>query len=263
MNIISQYLRSHKNSCALIPFITAGYPDIETTVKALYELDAQGADIIELGIPYSDALADGPVIQHASLIALKQGIYIDQVLSVLEIVSNKLSTPLIIFTYYNPILKRGINTFVEQISSMGVKGLIVPDLPLEETDELIDICNSYNIELVLFVAPTSSIKRIEAISKKSPGCIYLVSSTGVTGVRDNVDTKVMELSNYIKQISNKVIMLGFGISKPKHIEKIAKWNIDGVVVGSAFIKELSALHIDDRINSLSVLCKSLKKATIL
>nr|P31204.1 RecName: Full=Tryptophan synthase alpha chain [Antithamnion sp.]CAA79757.1 tryptophane synthase [Antithamnion sp.] len=263
MNIISESLRSHPNSCALIPFITAGYPDINTTIQALYELDSQGADIIELGIPYSDALADGSVIQHSSLIALQGGTYIDQVLHILEVVSTKLNTPIIILPYYNPILKRGIEKFIKQISLMGAKGLIVPDLPLEETDELIVICNDNQIELVLFVAPTSSMKRINSISKKSPGCIYLVSSTGVTGVRDDIDIKVMELSNYIKKVSNKFIMLGFGISTPEHIKKIMKWNIDGVVVGSAFVKKLSALKIDDRISSISSLCKSLKKATIL
>ena len=262
MNIISQHLRSNQNNCALIPFITAGYPDIDTTVKALYELDNQGADIIELGVPYSDALADGSVIQHSSLVALKQGIYIDQVLSILETVSSNLKAPIIIFTYYNPILKRGIKKFIQQISSLGAKGLIVPDLPLEETDELIILCKENAIELVLFVAPTSSIKRITSISSKSPGCIYLVSATGVTGVRDNIDTRVIELSNYIKKISNKLIMLGFGISKPEHIKKISQWNIDGVVVGSAFIKKLSDSKIDTRIKSLSDLCRSLKNATI-
>jgi len=262
MNIISQHLRSNQNHCALIPFITAGYPDIETTIKALHELDNQGADIIELGIPYSDALADGSVIQHSSLVALKQGVYVDQVLSILEAVSFKLKAPIIIFTYYNPILKRGIKTFIQQISSLGAKGLIVPDLPLEETDELILLCKENSIELVLFIAPTSSIKRINAIANKSPGCIYLVSATGVTGVRDNIDTRVVELSNYIKKISDKLIMLGFGISKPEHIKKISQWNIDGIVVGSAFVKQLSDSDLNIRIQSLSNLCSILKNATI-
>jgi len=258
MNIISEVLRK-SNKCALIPFITAGYPDIDTTIKALYELDRQGADIIELGIPYSDALADGPVIQQASLVALKQGVYIDQVLSILKEVSNKLKAPIIVFSYYNPLLKRGLFSFIKEISLMGAKGLVIPDLPLEETNYLIKVCQSYNIELILFIAPTSSRKRIQSIVHKSPGCIYLVSSTGVTGVRNVIDIRILELSNYIKEISDKFIMLGFGISKPEHVAKIIKWNIDGIVVGSAFIKKLTNESLDEGLYALSNFCQSLKK----
>lgn len=260
MNRISEVLRNRSAKCALIPFITAGYPNIETTIKALYELDRQGANIIELGIPYSDALADGPIIQQASLIALKQGVYIDQVLNILKEVSDKIKAPIVVFSYYNPLLKRGLFSFIQEISSMGAKGLVIPDLPLEETDYLIEICQNYNIELILFIAPTSSRKRIQLIVHKSPGCIYLVSSTGVTGIRHEVDMRIFELSNYIKGISNKFIMLGFGISKPEHVAKIVKWNIDGIVVGSAFIKKLTNDSLDEAIYSLSGFCQSLKKA---
>ena len=115
----------------------------------------------------------------------------------------------------------------------------MPDLPLEETDDLIDICKNYDIELVLFVSPTSSLSRIDVIAKKSPGCIYLVSATGVTGMRDNINTSIAELSKYIKKISDKFIMLGFGISTPEHVKRILDWNIDGIVVGSAFVQRLS------------------------
>ncbi len=260
MDMISEVLRSRSSKCALIPFITAGYPNIETTIKALYALDNQGANIIELGIPYSDALADGPIIQQASLIALKQGVYIDQVLNILKEVSHKLKAPIVVFSYYNPLLKRGILSFIKEISSMGAKGLVIPDLPLEETDYLIEMCQQYSIELILFIAPTSSQKRIQLIVHKSPGCIYLVSSTGVTGVRNEIDMRIFELSNYIKKISNKLIMLGFGISTPEQIASISHWNIDGVVVGSAFIKKLTNESLDEAIYSLSGFCKSLKQA---
>lgn len=260
MNIISSILSNQKGNCSLIPFITAGYPNIATTIKAINELDKGGADIIELGIPYSDALADGPVIQNASLVAIQQKVYIDQVLFIIQSVYKSINAPIIIFTYYNPVLKRGLNRFIQEISSAGVKGLIIPDLPLEEADDLILISNNHNIELILFVAPTSSLDRINMIIDKSPGCIYLVSSTGVTGMRDNIDETVCELSEYIKKLSNKLIMLGFGISNPLQAEKLSKWNIDGLVVGTAFMQTLSHNDIDNNVNTLSHFCKSLRKA---
>nr|QCI05151.1 Tryptophan synthase alpha subunit [Centroceras clavulatum] len=260
MNIISKKLAQSTNKCSLIPFITAGYPDINTTIKAIYELDYQGADIIELGIPYSDALADGPVIQKASLIAIKQKVYIDQVLFILSNVSKNITAPIIIFTYYNPVLKRGVFRFIDEIASMGAKGLIIPDLPLEEADDLIILCNNKNLELILFIAPTSSLTRIQIITKKSPGCIYLVSSTGVTGARKSISNKILNLVNYIKQISNKLVILGFGISSPSQANQVSQWNIDGIVIGTAFIEKLSSDNKNNNINSLSLFCKSLKEA---
>nr|YP_009297024.1 tryptophan synthase alpha subunit [Ceramium japonicum]AOM66367.1 tryptophan synthase alpha subunit [Ceramium japonicum] len=260
MNTISHILLKQSSNCSLIPFITAGYPDIETTIKVVKALDAQGADLIELGIPYSDALADGPVIQNASLVAIKQKVYIDQILLILNKVCQNITVPMIIFTYYNPVLKRGVYRFIEEIAYAGAKGLIIPDLPLEETDDLISICQEKNIELILFVAPTSSLKRIDLIMQKSPGCIYLVSSTGVTGLRNSIDNTVMNLAKYIKQTSNKLIMLGFGISNPLQVQEISKWNIDGLVVGTAFVKKLSNCSSDIGMIELNNFCKSLKQA---
>nr|QCI08509.1 Tryptophan synthase alpha subunit [Spermothamnion repens] len=259
MNIVSQVLsqKNQENSCALIPFITAGYPDFDTTIEALHIIDKQGADIIELGIPYADALADGYIIQESSRIALEQGIYIDQVFSILEKTCHKLSSPLIIFTYYNPILVKGIELFIKKISCLGVKGLVIPDLPIEEVDYLLSLCKFYNIELILFVAPTSSQSRISHILSKSPGCIYLVSSTGVTGARNSIDSSVIHLSDYIKKNTNKLVMIGFGISNPDQASYISKWNIDGIVVGSAMIQAISK---DVSLKNLSIFCKSMKNA---
>lgn len=260
MNTISHILFQHSNNCALIPFITAGYPDIEATIRVIKALDNQGADLIELGIPYSDALADGPVIQNASLVALKQKVYIDQILLILKSVCKNINAPMIIFTYYNPVLKRGIFRFIEEISYAGAKGLIIPDLPLEEADDLILICQENNIELILFVAPTSSLNRINFITKKSPGCIYLVSSTGVTGLRDSIDNTIMKLATYIKETSNKLIILGFGISSPLQVKKLSKWNIDGLVVGTAFVQKLASCNSNYGMIELNNFCKSLKEA---
>ena len=259
MNIISQVLsdKTRSNSRALVPFLTAGYPNIQTTIKALHILDREGADIIELGIPYADALADGPVIQHSSQIALQNGVHMNEILYMLSVVKSSINTPLIIFTYYNPMLVYGINNFIASISELNVRGLIVPDLPLEEVDYLLDVCNNLNVELILFVAPTSSYARITTILSKSSGCIYLVSSTGVTGTRQYINNHINQLANYIKSKTDKNIMLGFGISSPQQVKEICRWNIDGIVIGSAVINIISK---DVSLQLLSKFCKSIKSS---
>nr|WMP11777.1 Tryptophan synthase alpha subunit [Laurencia australis]WMP11988.1 Tryptophan synthase alpha subunit [Laurencia australis] len=263
MNHISQILEEKRKSstCALIPFITAGYPDPDVTIDILYTLDKNGADVIELGIPYSDALADGPAIQKSSKIALDQGVYVDQVLEILDRVKLKLTAPIVIFTYYNPILVRGIRRFIEEISSKGVKGLIIPDLPIEETDYLIYLCLDCSIELILFVAPTSPKDRILNILDKAPGCIYLVSSTGVTGIRNNLNYNVNILSSYIKNNTDKFIMLGFGISNIAQVAQVSSWDIDALVIGSAFTRVLSSyLDHELAVDSVGSFCNQMKSA---
>lgn len=265
MNIISDVLNKKRdnNSCALIPFIIAGYPSINITIQALYLLDKNGADIIELGVPYADALADGPVIQNASKIALSQGIYIDQVLQVLEKVKGTLKAPIVIFSYYNPILVKGIENFISKIAFFGAKGLIIPDLPIEETDHLICLCSHYSLELILFISPTSSKDRIDKILSKSPGCLYVVSGTGVTGFRDSISSSLNILFKDIKAKTNKLIMLGFGISNSKQVSYISKWDVDGIVMGTSFIKILSKDKCcsDKKIlNRLSCFCNEMKSS---
>nr|QJH88233.1 trpA [Pterocladia lucida] len=260
MNIISKTLQNKYSTCALIPFITAGYPTLQTTIEALYILDNKGADIIELGIPYSDALADGPIIQQASKVAIDQGVHIDEVLDVLSEVIPKITTPIVIFTYYNPILAEGVMPFISKISKCGVQGLVIPDLPLEEMDYIIQACSFFNIELILFIAPTSSNSRIESILSKSPGCIYLVSSNGVTGMGQKVDNQISKLANIIKKRTKKSIMLGFGIASPDQAYNVSKLNIDGVVVGSAFIKQMSNKSYSSILNDVGLFCQQLKLA---
>jgi tryptophan synthase alpha chain len=179
-----------RQDCALIPFITAGDPDLDTTAQALRLLDRAGADFIELGVPYADPLADGPVIQAAATRALRHGTTLDRVLGVVSDVQSTITVPIILFTYYNPIFYRGIEAFLDQIAIAGVKGLVVPDLPLEEAASLLQPAQERGIELTLLVAPTSPIDRIKAIAAQSQGFIYLVSVTGVTGARSQVATKV-------------------------------------------------------------------------
>ncbi len=249
-----------KNQCALIPFITAGDPDLETTAKALQVLDDNGADAIELGVPYSDPLADGPVIQAAATRALQHGTRLDDVLEMVAKVSPNLRSPIILFTYYNPILYRGIENFLQQIKSAGVQGLVVPDLPLEEADSLIQPANKLGIELTLLVAPTSPKSRIEAIAKQSQGFIYLVSVTGVTGVRDGLEKRAKELLQELRSVTEKPIGIGFGISTPEHARQVKEWGADAAIVGSAFVKRLADGTPEQGLESIGQFCKSLKAA---
>jgi tryptophan synthase alpha chain len=244
------------NKCALITFITAGDPDLETTKKALLLLDQNGADIIELGVPYSDPLADGPVIQAAATRALQQGTSLDDVLQLLQEVSPSLKAPIVLFTYYNPIFARGLELFLEQIAQAGASGLVVPDLPLEESEALINIATSKGIEVILLVAPTSSPERIKRITESSQGFIYLVSVTGVTGVRAKVASGVKEILHSIRQITSKPIGVGFGISTPEQATQIKNWGADAVIVGSALVKCLANRDLE----AVEKLCISLKRA---
>ncbi len=246
--------------CALIPFITAGDPDLETTAAALRLLDQNGADMIELGVPYSDPLADGPVIQAAATRALARGTRLDRVLEVVQDVSPTLRSPIILFTYYNPILNRGIDQFLAQIASAGAKGLVVPDLPLEEADTLLKPAAAHGIELTLLIAPTSPRERIAAIAQQSEGFIYLVSTTGVTGMRAQVQTRVKDLIAELRQVTDKPIGVGFGISQPEQARQVMEWGADGVIVGSAVVKRLAEGTPKEGLAAVAEFCGSLKRA---
>lgn len=246
--------------CALIPFITAGDPDLETTAKALQVLDRSGADIIELGIPYSDPLADGPVIQAAATRALQRGTKLEQVLEMLQGITPKLRSPIILFTYYNPILHRGIEKFLCSIAAAGVAGLVVPDLPLEEAAGLLQPASEMGIDVILLVAPTSSAERIEAIARSSLGFIYLVSVTGVTGVRSQLENRVSDLLKQIRGVTDKPIGVGFGISEAAQARQVREWGADAAIVGSAFVKRLSQGTPEQGLNAIAEFCQSLKAA---
>lgn len=262
MNSIShrfQTLRD-RQQCALIPFITAGDPDLQTTTEALRILDQNGADLIELGVPYSDPLADGPVIQAAATRALQRGTRLEQVLEVVQTVSPNLQAPLILFTYYNPILYRGIKQFLEQIASVGVKGLVVPDLPLEEAAMVIQTAAEVGIEVILLVAPTSSQERIAAIARQSQGFIYLVSVTGVTGVRSQLPERVQHLLQELRRVTDKPIGVGFGISGAAQARQVMTWGADAAIIGSAFVKRLATEDPAQGLQAVTELCRELKTA---
>lgn len=237
--IIFNTLNTLQAKSGLIPFIPAGVPNLQITKDILYTFDQTGVNVIELGLPYSDSLADGPIIQNASWKALEKGINFSQVLGLIKDVSPTLKAPIILFAYYNSIISRGILNFVLAIRTAGAKGLAVPDLPLEEADYMIYICSKFCIELVLFITPTSSNVRIETIVKKSPGTIYIISSLGVTGIRQSISSDVQNFVNKIRQKTKKPLILGFGISSLNHIKKVVEWDINGIVVGSAFVSLLS------------------------
>lgn len=262
MNSVShcfEQLRSHAR-CALIPFITAGDPDLATTERALKVLDQKGADLIELGVPYSDPLADGPVIQAAATRSLQQGTKLDNVLEMVRRVSPEIQAPIVLFTYYNPILNRGIEKFLQDIAAAGVKGLVVPDLPLEEAEILLEPAKTYGIEIILLVAPTTPRDRIAAIAQHSQGFIYLVSTTGVTGMRTQMESRVKDLLLELRSVTDKPIGVGFGISQPEQARQVVEWGADAVIVGSAFVKRLADEAPEAGLKNIAEFCHSLKVA---
>lgn len=251
-----------RGQCALIPFITAGDPDLQTTAAALEILDRNGADLIELGVPYSDPLADGPVIQAAATRALQRGVQLDHVLEMIQRLRPTLRAPIILFTYYNPILNRGVEQFLKQLAAVGVQGLVVPDLPLEEVEGLLNIAQTVGVEVILLVAPTTPKSRIEAIATQAQGFIYLVSVTGVTGMRTQVENRVQDLLTELRGVTDKPIGVGFGISQPGQARQVMEWGADAVIVGSAFVKRLADGSPQQGLEAIESFCRSLKAAIV-
>ena len=262
MNSVAHRFQQLKQNsqCALIPFITAGDPNLDTTAKAIEVLAENGADLIELGVPYSDPLADGPTIQAAATRALQKGVKLEAVLEVVKQVAPKIDVPIILFTYYNPIYYRGIESFLKQIKEAGVRGLVVPDLPLEEAEVLLKPASEIGIEVILLVAPTSSTARIKAIATKSQGFIYLVSVTGVTGIRSEMATGVKDILAELHSTTDKPIGVGFGISNPEQAKQIKDWGADGVIVGSAIVKRLAEGTPEAGLKAIAEFCADLKQA---
>ena len=262
MTSVSDCFKSLKSrsQCALIPFITAGDPDLKTTAEALRVLDKSGADMIELGVPYSDPLADGPTIQAAATRALQKGVRWDNVLEMIKDVAPQLKAPLILFIYYNPILNRGIEAFLKEIAEAGAQGLVVPDLPLEEAESLLKPAAAIGIEVILLVAPTSPKERIEAIAHQSQGFIYLVSVTGVTGMRTQIESRVQDILQQMRTVTDKPIGVGFGISEPEQAKQVKDWGADAVIVGSAVVKRLAEGTPTEGLAAIGEFCQSLKAA---
>ena len=245
---------------ALMPFLMAGDPNIKTTSDILLKLQEKGADLIELGIPYSDPLADGPIIQISASRALKAGTTTIKVIQLLESLKGKLHIPVILFTYFNPILKFGFEDFCDLASKAGVAGLIIPDLPLEEAYKFSRITSAYSIDLVLLVAPTTPFERMKTISNNTKGFTYLVSVTGVTGERNKMENRVENLITKLKEISKNPVAVGFGISSPEHVQKVRRWGADGVIIGSAFVKRISSSDEKEVVNQIGNFCEEMREA---
>jgi len=225
--------------CALMPFLMAGDPDLARTRAALLALQAAGADMIELGIPYSDPLADGPVIQAAASRALASATTPGKVLEMLASLRGELTIPVILFTYSNPLLNRGMEAFCRAAAAAGAAGLVVPDLPLEEAEKLSSIAAAEGLDLVLLVAPTTPTERMGRIAAASRGFTYLVSVTGVTGVRTSIETRVEGLVQQLKAMGPTPVAVGFGIAGPEQARQVRDWGADGAIVGSALVKVMA------------------------
>jgi tryptophan synthase alpha chain len=239
VNLIDEtFLRlKHENKTALIPFITIGDPDLDTSVDLIAEIEQAGADIVELGVPYSDPLADGPVIQRSSGRALFHKVTILDCIQVASRARAKgVKLPFILFTYYNPVLQTGLEKVFRLLQENGISGIIIPDLPIEEDAEVRASAQKYNIHLVPLVAPTSN-ERIRKIVSGAKGFIYCVSSLGVTGVRSDFFSGIDQFLNSVREATDTPIAVGFGISTPEQVKRFSKL-CDGVVVGSAIVRQI-------------------------
>jgi len=226
-----------KGKQAFIAFITAGYPDLATTARLFGELEQGGVDIIELGVPFSDPLADGPVIQAASEYSLKKGTNLPRILELVKKLRKSTSLPICLMTYYNPVFCFGDKYFVDKAKASGVDGVIIPDLPPEEAREFIRYANKKGLANICFLSPTSSNARIKTITKVARGFIYYVSLTGVTGGRKTMAADLKTNLARIKKVTNKPVCVGFGISNPGQVRQV-KRIADGVIIGSAIVEKI-------------------------
>ncbi len=249
-----------RREVALIPFITAGDPDLATTAQALATLDAAGADVLELGVPYSDPLADGPVIQAAATRSLARGTSLSSVLALVQEVSPRLRAPLVLYTYFNPILSYGLEHFFERLQAVGASGLLIPDLPVEEGEKIRHIAQAHQIDIIWLVAPTSPPERMRKIVAQSSGFLYLVSTTGVTGMRAQIAASLGQTLGQLRTLTTQPVAVGFGISNTEQAHAVAELGADGVIVGSAFVQLLASTDPAERLEKLGSFCAALKQA---
>ena len=254
---MSKIRDAFKNGKAFIPFITCGDPDLETTGKIVREMAAAGADLIELGIPFSDPTAEGPVIQGANIRALAGGITTDKIFAFVKELRKDVTVPLVFMTYANVVFSYGIERFVKCCAEAGMDGLILPDVPFEEKDEFAPICKANGIDFISLIAPTSE-NRVAMIAKEAEGFVYLVSSLGVTGMRAEIRTDLEAITAKIKENTDVPCAIGFGISTPEQAAELAGC-ADGVIVGSAIVK-LIAEHGREAAAPVGAFVRAMKAA---
>lgn len=252
---MSRIKNAFNNKKAFIPFITAGDPSKNAMVEYILEMEKAGASLIEIGIPFSDPIAEGPVIQEANIRSLSNGMTTDQVFEIVLEVRKNSNIPICLMTYLNPVFHYGYEEFFKKCQEVGVDGIIIPDCPFEESKEVTDVCNKYDVDFISMIAPTSK-KRTIQIASQAKGFIYLVSSMGVTGMRDKIDSDIAGIVETIKTVTDTPIALGFGINNPNQVEYFSRF-VDGIIVGSAIVniikenKEHAHQSLYDYVNSLT------------
>lgn len=239
MNRIQETFERLSGQTALIPFVVAGDPDYARSLDALLAILDAGADMVEIGLPYSDPLADGPVIQASALRSLQQGMQLPDCFRLFRDVRAKTEKPLIAFTYVNPVMQYGTDRFFLDLASAGGDGVIIPDVPIEEALEISQAARVHGISLIPLVAPTSGEERIRAISAQAEGFVYCVSTLGVTGERKSVASGVQNLVEMVKRYTDLPACVGFGVSSAEHVTEIGAF-ADGVIVGSAYVRRIEA-----------------------
>ncbi|MCL2037202.1 MAG: tryptophan synthase subunit alpha [Oscillospiraceae bacterium] len=250
---MSRISNAFKNGKAFIAFLTGGDPGLDKSAEFILELERAGTDIIEIGIPFSDPVAEGPVIEAANIRALKNNVTVRDIFALVKKVRETSEVPLVLLTYLNPVYFFGYEEFFAECKSVGVDGIIIPDLPFEESREVGDVADKYGVDLVSLIAPTSN-ERIEMIARNAKGFLYLVSSLGVTGVRKKIKTDVESVVNAVKKVSDVPVAVGFGISNAEQASELARYS-DGVIVGSAIV-EIIAKHGE---NAAAHLCSFVKE----
>ena len=251
---MSNIKKAFENGKAFIAFITCGDPDLETTAESVRAAVAGGADLIELGIPFSDPTAEGPVIQGANIRALSGGVTTDKIFDLVRELRRDVEIPLVFMTYANVVYSYGAESFISTCRDIGIDGLILPDVPYEEKDEFLPICRKYGVDLVSLIAPTSE-GRIAMIAKEAEGFLYIVSSLGVTGVRGEITTDLGSIVSVVRENTDIPCAIGFGISTPEQAKKMSGY-ADGVIVGSAIIKILEKYgreappHVEEYVRSM-------------
>ena len=254
---MSNIASAFKNGKAFIPYIACGDPDIETTAALVREMAGQGADLIELGIPFSDPTAEGPVIQQASLRALNAGTTTDKIFNMVRELRKDVKVPMVFMTYANVVFSYGTEKFLSECENAGMDGLILPDVPWEEKEDFAPACAEHGLDLISLIAPTSK-DRIAKIAREAKGFVYIVSSLGVTGVRQEITTDIGSLVRVIRENTNIPCAVGFGISTPEQAKTMSR-EADGVIVGSAIVK-IIAQHGRDCVKPVGEYVKSMKDA---
>ena len=256
---MSKIQKAFENGKAFIPFLTCGDPSLEITEKLVYAMEEAGADLIELGIPFSDPTAEGPVIQEANMRALSGGVTTDKIFDMVRKIRKNTQIPMVFMTYANVVYSYGTERFVKTAAEIGMDGLILPDVPFVEKEEFSSVCDAHGLALVSLIAPTSH-ERIATIAASADGFIYCVSSLGVTGVRSEITTDVGEMVRLVREHSSIPCAIGFGISTPEQAKRMAGY-ADGVIVGSAIVK-LCGQYGADCVPYVAEYVRSMKEAAV-